>query len=195
MENILSFLNKYSQLLLILITTIYVFLTYKILKNIKKEREDRMRPYIHIREYLKFSFIECLLIKNVGKTAAKNVSFQLDKDIYQYGDTQRNIKDLSLFKEGVKFFPPEAEYHINLAQYQLFFKEDRDRNENVLPLIFKITSTYSYDIYGFKKNTKTVKEETIIDIKSTYKTNIPSNEIANEIKELRSEISKFMKKK
>jgi hypothetical protein len=158
----------------------------------KKEREELRRPYIQIREYVYMNALERILIKNVGKTAAKSVRFELDRDIFQFGDLQRNIKALSIFENGVEYFPPEMEYHINIAEYQRFFEETR--NEYSPPLEFKIICTYFYDSFSLLKKRKMVREETIIDITSTFKTNFAPNPIAEEIQELRKTIEKLITK-
>jgi len=191
MIGFISCLNKYSELLLTIITAINVILVYitlktnkDVIKIMKEQHEAERRPYIQIRTYNRLGFIVCLLIKNVGKSSAKNVKFELDKDIFKFGYPQRNIKEFPLFKEGIKFFPPETEYHIDLGQHWLFFK--KGINKEQLPLLFKITCTYSFF-------NKTVIEETLIDIKSTFKTTILTNETIDELRELKKEIAKISK--
>jgi len=168
------------------LTALYVFLTFLILIHMRKEREDLRRPYIQINSYARERSLECLLIKNVGQTAAEDVRFLLDKDFFQYGKPERNIREFPLFTSGIKSIPPNNEYHIGLAQYQLFFSEDRD--ENIIPTSFSITCTYSYKTYLFKK--KKIKEKTTIDVEATRKTLLPSRDLPLELKELNKELSK-----
>lgn len=191
MTDFISCLNKYSELILTIITAINVFLVYRTLKTskdvikiMKEQYEAERRPYIQIRTYYRQGFIVCLLIKNVGKSSARNVKFKLEKDIFKFGNSQLNIKEFPLFKEGIKFFPPETEYHIDLGQHWLFFK--KEINKEQLPLLFKITCTYSFF-------NKTITEETLIDIKSFFKTTLPTNETIYELKELKKEIAKISK--
>jgi len=199
MQNVINFLHEYSGLLLAFVTFVLVIITglyaywtrriaqsnEKLIKAMQEEHEAQRRPYIQIRTYDRLEAIVCLLIKNVGKTAARNVKFEIDQDIFQYGKPERNIKEFPLFKDGAEAIPPETEYHIDLAQYQLFFTEEQDeRKITKLPLLFKITCTYSF----FDKN---VKEETVIDIKSTRKTAVATNEIAYRLKEMKEELAKI----
>ncbi len=199
MESIIKFLNEYSNLLLAFVSFVLVIITgfyaawtrriaqsnEKLIKATQEESEAQRRPYIQIRTYNRLGAIACLLIKNVGKTSAINVRFEIDHDIFQYGKQERNIKDFPLFREGAKSIPPETEYHIDIAQYQLFFADDQDKTDMPkLPSIFKITCSYSF----FGKN---VKEETVIDIKSARNTLAVSGEIAYRLNEIKGEITKI----
>lgn len=201
MENVISFLNEYSGLVLAFATLVLVFVTGfyaywtsriarsndKLIKAMQEEHEAQRRPYIQIRTYDRLEAVVCLLIKNVGRTAARNVKFEIDQDIFQYGKPERNIKEFPLFKDGAEAIPPETEYHIDLAQYQLFFTDEQDKAKMPkLPSIFKITCIYSFF-------DKTVKEETVIDIKSTRHTAVVTNEIAYRLKEIKKEITMIIK--
>lgn len=184
MKNFIFELNKYSPLILALITLIYVLLTYQMLKinkktinAIKEQNESHFRPYIQIRTYVRNHAIY-LLIKNIGKSIANNVKFVIDQDIFQHGKPERNIREFPLFKEGVETIPPDQEYHIVLAIYTLFFK---DENNKKLPVKFQITCSYSFF-------NKTVKEKHIIDIKSYQKTADITDEIVEQLKELNKNI-------
>lgn len=175
MLGLLECLNRYSNIILAILTGIYVYVTYKILNANKAliqrmvlESEEQKRAYINIRASDRAKAIVFLIIKNIGKTAAKNIKFKLDKDIKRFGNRE-NLKDIPLFKEGVTFFPPESEYQIDVAQFWLFFPDEKNNNREVLPSEFKITCTY--ETLG-----KIYTEETIIDIKSTYKMNYMMDE-------------------
>ena len=94
MNDILKLINQNSNLILAFLTAVYVVFTYRILKANKgmleanrdlikfmvEENEKNWRPYILIRTYDK-GFINCLLIKNVGKSAAENVKFKLKEGV------------------------------------------------------------------------------------------------------------------
>ena len=188
MEKYIDFFLKNPSLILSGLTALYVFLTFLILFHMRKEREDLRRPYIQISTYLRERAVECLLIKNVGQIAAEDVIFLLDKDFFQYGKPDRNIKEFPMFSRGIKSIPPNNEYHIDLAQYQLFFSEDRD--ENMIPTSFTITCTYSYKTYLFRK--KKIKEETNIDIGATRNTTLPPSDLPMELKELSKKLSELI---
>lgn len=186
-RSIPGFLNSYSGLLLAMLTTVYVFLTFKISKSnsnlikiMKEENERSMRPYIHISLDEKPDIMVFLKIKNVGRSAATGVIFEIEEDLKLYG-TLDKIKDIPIFKEGIIFFPPEAEYYINIGRFGQFFNKNDKPSE--FPNVVKIKCKYYYQDKSFK-------EESIIDIKSHYGTTFTSNSIAKEISELRSNIGK-----
>lgn len=188
MEKYFNLIIQNPTLTLSGLTAIYVFLTFMILNQMRKELDEFRRPYIQIRSYMRDRAMECLLIKNVGHTVADDVKFILDKDFFQHGDRNRNIKELPIFTDGIKSVPPQMEYYIDLALYQHFFSEDRD--ENIIPTSFTITCTYSYKNYFFRK--KRVKEKTTIDIESTEKTTLPPGDVPYELNKISEELSKLI---
>lgn len=179
---IIYYLDKYSNMLLAIITGAYALLTYLVLRNTKNEHESIMRPYILIRNITREGMIEGLLIKNVGKTAAWAVKFNLDKDIFQYKKPERNIKEYDLFKNGTSCIPPEAEYYIDLSPYQDFFEKDKTIYSP--PSKIEIRCEYWYKSISFRKKRKNVSELTIIDFQSSLNTTVLRNEIAEAIRNL-----------
>lgn len=188
MLGLLECLNKYSNIILAILTGLYVLLTYKILNANKTlmqrmalQAEEQKRAYINIRASDRAKAIVFLIIKNIGKTAATNVKFKLDKDIKRFGNKE-NLKEIPLFKEGVTFFPPESEYQIDVAQYWFFYPDEKNKTREVLPSEFKITCTY-------ETLDKTYTEETIIDIKSTYKTNYMMDEGVEKLEDIANKLN------
>ena len=57
-NQILEFLKENPSIIIAFLTFIYVFLTFLILRQMRKEREELRRPYILIRDYLHLDLIE-----------------------------------------------------------------------------------------------------------------------------------------
>lgn len=188
MQEILCYFKQNSSFVLSILTAVYVLLTFSILIQMRKEQLASQRPYLNVRSYLRERTVECLLIKNVGNSPAYNVKFDLDKDFYQHGEDDRNIKEFPIFTNVIKSITPRTEYHIDLAQYQLF--HERNRDDNIIPISFTITAKYSYrSIFFFKK----VKEKTTIDMKPTYMTKVVPSDIPSELKILNDKLDELIK--
>src|SRR5947209_908155 len=71
--DILEFLNKYSNLLLIGVTTVYVVLTWRIVKEARQTREDAMRPELVATLVPLGAHLIKLRIYNAGGGPAKSV--------------------------------------------------------------------------------------------------------------------------
>jgi len=154
----------------------------------RKDQIASRRPYLNVRSYLRDRAVECLLIKNVGNSPAYNVKFDIDRDFYQHGKTDRNIREFPIFTNVIKSIAPRTEYHIDLAQYRLF--HERNRNEILIPISFTITAKFSYRSIFFLK---TVEEKTIIDMKPTYMTKVVPADIPSELKILNDNLDKLIK--
>lgn len=187
MQEILCYFKQNSSFVLSILTAVYVFLTFFILNQMRKDQIASRRPYLNVRSYLRDRAVECLLIKNVGNSPAYNVKFDIDRDFYQHGKKDRNIREFPIFTNVIKSIAPRTEYHIDLAQYQLF--HEKNRNEILIPISFTITAKFSYRSIFFLK---TVEEKTTIDMKPTYMTKVVPADIPSELKILNDKLEKLI---
>ena len=81
-----------------------------------------------------------LVVKNIGYGAAKDVRLEIDPPLYDHNN--RDISELSLFKQGIKFFPPNREFRQIVGVSNQFFGEGSQR-----PLEYNLTISYS-DVEG-----------------------------------------------
>jgi len=143
-----------------------------------KKYEEEWRPYIQIKTISR-SFLVILSIKNCGKTIAHNVKFRLGKDFHLLANSAKSkIKDLNIFKNGIKQFIPGTEYLINLGTYPQIFSEG-----NTLPMSFTIKCTFKYEDANYE-------EETLIDFESELNTSLKIDPIAEKIEDLNKIIEK-----
>lgn len=114
-------------------TIAYVILTWKLARETRLSREFNLES--HISAYLEVTEttpgIVMLIIKNIGKGIAKNVSFQVSKDI-DYPESF-SLSDISIFNDGITFFPPDYKFKFILTD----IKGHKDRQND--SLTFKIT--------------------------------------------------------
>ena len=141
----MEILNQYSNALmaimstlLVIITLLYVAFTWRMVKEMQITREADLRPYIIIDILLADQKFH-LLVKNIGKTVAESVTFNIDKNIENMW--KNTIGEMPLFKEGVAFFPPGREFVVTLGPTWLFLNK---KEEIKYPLIFTIVVKYKY---------------------------------------------------
>jgi len=75
------------------------------------------------------------VVKNIGYGAAKEVRLNIDPPLLDHKN--RNISELSLFKEGIKFFPPNREFRQIVGTSRQFFDKDAPR-----PLQYELLMSY-----------------------------------------------------
>jgi hypothetical protein len=150
---------------LVLVTGFYAWVTFRILKanenvvSIMQEQSEAIsRPYITVSTFLGPEGEAIYLkISNTGKTAAKKLRLEMDKDFYKFGrkTENSNLSKFGAFQTEIECFSPNAELIFPLAQGFVIFGEQAD--PKVTPRTFNIKTTYSY-------LQKTVVEITIIDL-------------------------------
>lgn len=169
-----------SQVLLVIVTLVYVFITaimrkdnQNILRQMKNEQEALFRPYITIAPLVDEQNLFNLVIQNTGKTPAENLKLTIDKDFFRFGDVKKenNLKQLSVFTEPIEMFAPGTQVVLVLAQG---FKVFEDKNGDKTPTVFSIHAEYLY-------SGKTVKEKTTIDLRPFRDGDGPLNLVAENI--------------
>jgi len=140
-DQFLIFINSNSALwnfLVTIATTIYVFLTYKLLNETVKSRKLQNRPYIIADMELKNIYLK-MVVKNIGTNSALNVKIIVQPEI-------------SNPFTNIKFLAPNREIS-NVVSYMF----DQEPNETKIT-IYKFIISYE-DAYKFK-----FKDEYTIDI-------------------------------
>ena len=177
--------------ILVSVTGIYAFLTYRILKanrdvlqEMRTEREEANRPYMLISLVVYPDNVNFYLkIKNTGRTAARNLRLTLDKDFYQFREKEEenNLRNHSAFSKTIALFVPYAEILFHLAQG--FVISGKDPNDTLTPSIFTVTAEYEY-------GEKRVEENTTIDLRPYSTSAIPPNSIVSKLKDIKESIDK-----
>jgi hypothetical protein len=162
-----------ATFLLVAVTGVYVFVSCRILranekaveamkeqhKAMKEQQEASLRPYIVPSTFLvPGNYMISLQISNVGKSAAKDLQLNLDKDYYPPPEDRkggRSLRDAYIFQNKVATFAPGERRVFYLGTGGQIFGEESPRR----PHQFTITATYSF--FG-----KTVTEKTMIDLET-----------------------------
>ena len=176
---------------LVLITGFYAWATFQILRANEKvvevmheQSEAVTRPYVTVAPILESDNpIFYLRISNTGKTAANKLKLTIDKSFHKFGEKsgERDLATFAAFNQVIESFPPGAEITFSLAQSFKLFAEDADKE--ILPQSFTITAEYSYE-------KKTVKEDSIIDLKAYFGADIPQDPYIRKLKDISKAIEK-----
>lgn len=178
---------EYLTAILVFITAIYAYLTYRIVKAseasveaISTQSEVMLRPYITIASFIRpHTSLLYLRISNSGRTTAHNVQFSIDKDFFQFGDmgqSNRNLRTISAFSSPIDSFPPGTELNFCLGQGSVLL--GKDAKEEATPSQFSITATYEF--IG-----KQVSEVSRIDLRPYIGTEADRDPVAEELERIR----------
>jgi len=110
-----EWLNENNGLVMSVLTLVYVAATILILKanlksvkEMKKSREEENRPYVIVYFELKTTGPINLIVKNIGKTIAKDTRIQIDPGL-DYPKT-KPISQSNLLNKPIPDIPPNYEY-------------------------------------------------------------------------------------
>ncbi|WP_405602075.1 MULTISPECIES: hypothetical protein [unclassified Pseudoalteromonas] len=188
-KHIKEFGMFYLTAILVVLTAIYAYLTYKMVKvseeSVKETRiqtEALTRPYITIQPKLKkHSPVVYLSIKNTGLIGASNLRLSIDRDFFQFNqsnNSQKNVRDFKVFNTPFKNFAPNYELTFPLAQS--FVILDGSALESC-PSQFIITAEYEF-------SGKTVEEVSHIDIAFFTGGEVDTDPLVSELEKIRKHI-------
>jgi hypothetical protein len=172
------------SLVLVLVTGIYVFLTYRIASanssvaiQMLNQQENISRPVISANIQVRSQVLFLLVIRNSGAGVATKVTLTLDRDFFRFGERKRekNLRELDVFNGAEFTLAPGDSLQFDLAQGFVVFAEGAD--EALTPTRFKIYAKYNSQVKRY--------EETIeVDLKPYRMTVWPKSELALEIEKL-----------
>lgn len=143
--------TDYLTAILCAITAIYSYLTYKMAKSseasveaMRAQSEAMFRPYVTISPYIRpNTTLLYLKIENTGKSTAEDLKLTIDKDFFQFGESNRddhNLKTKTAFVEPIQSLPPGGKLVFALAQGFVIFSPGADQTKT--PQQFTITANY-----------------------------------------------------
>jgi len=164
-----------ATIILVFSTIIYVFFTYKLTKETVKLREVETSPFmsLHIDGS---SWVLRLIIKNIGKAPAYNISFNIDKKFESYFSCGCSLKD------KISYFAPNQEIFFSLGKFSdlekieeksipikvVYYSKDNNKFEESFSLEWKHLSGTLTDTNRLDKIKKAI-DETTKELKETNK--------------------------
>ncbi len=96
-----------ATIILVLATCIYVYFSYKLTKETIKLREVETSPFISIIFDVSFQAVSHskIIIKNIGKAPAYNISFKVDEKYLPHFNGYT-------FENTIEYFAPKQEFYI-----------------------------------------------------------------------------------
>ena len=174
--------------LTVLLTGIYAFLTYLIVRKnsdmvdeMRRQSHLAFRPYITIHAAPRHTTqLFCLSISNTGKTSAEDLKLSIDKDFY-FGDAnpENNIKNSHAFTNVITSFSPRAELLFYLESAYTLFGADFD--EAKTPHCFNIRAEYRNGPIHYS-------ESTAIDLRPYRRTAVPHDSLSSVLSKVKDEL-------
>ena len=180
---------EYLTGILIFVTSIYVYLTYKMVEAtessvqaINEQSDALQRPYVVVEPFVRpntpFLYLR---IKNTGKTSAQDLTLNIDRDFYQFADKGKNFKDFDAFNTTIDSLPPNAELLFALAQGWVILADDAD--QEITPKQFEILAEYKYQ-------NKSVRENHKIDLRPYSASEGAKDPVVEELEKIRKALEK-----
>lgn len=136
---------------LALITGLYAFFTFRILKANQSvadamalQRRDILRPIISVGPKVDEHLVFSLLIENSGSSPATNLRLSIDSDFYHFAEYSdgNNLRNFSAFTNSISAFATGAELRFDLAQG---FNLGKSKDGKMLtPMQFKVNARYEF---------------------------------------------------
>lgn len=177
---------------LVLITALYAWATYRILraneKIVEAMHEQAVavgRPYVIVGPVLEVDNpIFYLRVSNTGKTAAQNLRLTIDKPFFKFGEKgeRNNLATFSLFNQPIESFPPGSEITFSLAQGFKVFAGDTENPD--MPHTFSITAKYEFASHQ-------VEEINRIDLRPYSTADVPQDAYIRKLKEMSESLKKM----
>ena len=182
----------YLTAILVFITAIYAYLTHRLaetsqasVEEMRRQSEAMFRPYIIVSPFVRpHTPLLYLRIANTGRNAAQNLKLSINKDFFQFGETQndKNLKNKSAFNTPLDSFPPDSEILFALAQGWVLF--EGGGKSDICPSQFSITASYEF-------SGKHVEERHNIDLRGYLGSEGNRDPLVEELEKIR----KIMEKK
>lgn len=185
-------LTEWLTLTNVFLTAVFAGLTFFILcanratvSAMREQMADQNRPFITVTVQVRVGTpIIQLLVKNVGRSPAQNVTLRLDRDFFQFGeqDEGRNLAKQSAFSKPIDCLPPMAELLFDLGMGFEIFKSNGD--PKICPHTFIVTAEYQH------AKTK-YSEQTHVDLRPYMGTSVPQHPIVEELDKVKKSIDKL----
>ena len=103
----LDIINKYSSLILVLATVVYVGFTIVLAKETRKLREVETSPFVSIIFDTSFQAVSHskIIIKNIGKAPGYDITFDVDEKYIPHFNGYT-------FENKISYFAPDQEFYI-----------------------------------------------------------------------------------
>lgn len=177
---------EFLTALLVVITGIYAWVTYRILKANERvveamgeQSEATYRPYVTVTPFLEpDNPIFFLRIANLGKTAANELRLSLDRSFFQFGERseRHDLASFAVFNHPIGSLPPGSEMIFGLAQGFVVFAAGAD--PSTCPTTFTVTASYKF-------GSRQVEERHVVDLRPYRNAHVPQDPVIRKLKSIK----------
>ncbi|MEQ8744165.1 hypothetical protein [Parasphingorhabdus sp.] len=146
-----------SSIILIVITGIYAYLTFRMVRNSEEQLWQSTRALVVAKVTVQQGALLILKFENLGPTNAESFTVDIDRPIIKTIGQKNDIRELPFFKNGLSTFPPNAPIAFSIGLTHEWLNENTDREMH--PASFSIKLTYAT---GGRKISETI-ELNIVD--------------------------------
>lgn len=112
--SIAQLVSSIGTLVLAALTLAYVLLTREIVREARETRATQERPEVIVDADYSDQDVVDVVVRNIGKGAAKDITFDFSTPMESSISTERNsesvpLNELPYFREGIEFLAPGAE--------------------------------------------------------------------------------------
>ena len=167
-------------LLVVLVTGVYVYLTYRLLLESKATREMAMRPVVIVTAEIHEMYMNIihLRVRNIGGGAARRICLRTNRK-FMIGKDQ-SLDDLGLFKRAIPLLGPGQ-------KIETFLKDMADQEVGKEEPL-EVTAKYEAAVGGETEETFVIDLAALENLRQVGET--PLTAIAKSIKKIQENIQK-----
>lgn len=182
---VLEFLNQNSGALAVVFsavvaiaTVVYVFSSWKLVKETRKMRKFQTEPHISVNIQPREEWINFIdmIVENIGLGPAYNVKFEVDPDFeYEKGKV---LSELGFMKNGLKYLAPAQ-------KFRFFLTDMVEDSEEKAKKTFKINITYEDNTGKIHKDKYEIKFSELMGLRQLGEPSL--YKIANNIEHIKKD--------
>ena len=167
-------------LLVVLVTGVYVYITYRLLLESKATREMAMRPVVIVTAEIHEMYMDIihLRVRNIGGGAARRICLRTNRKFMIGKD--KSLDDLGLFKRGIPLLGPGQ-------KIETFLKDMADQEVGKEEPL-EVTAKYEAAVGGETEETFVIDLAALENLRQVGET--PLTAIAKSIKKIQENIQK-----
>ncbi|WP_229751173.1 hypothetical protein [Undibacterium terreum] len=153
-------------------------------KEMQRQSEAALRPYVNVSAFIRPNTpILYLRIVNTGRTPAENLRLEMDRDFFQFGETQvdKNLRNKSAFTTPMDSLPPDSELLFALGQGWVIF--GNEAKLDLCPTQFTVAASYEF-------SGKKIDERHNIDLRGYLGSEGEHDPLVEELERIRNVIEK-----
>jgi len=183
-----------ANFILVLITGVYAYFTFRILKanqdvanEMAAQRHDLRRPIVSIYPEFDEFLVASLIIKNSGLSPATNLNLKIDKDFFQFAERVdgKNLRSFSAFNNEIAALASGSEIRFDLAEG--FNLGEKDECGEIAPIKFSVEAKYEFLSTKFE-------EVTVVDLQPFFQATVRRSKKLTEVEKIRKALEKLASK-